>query len=122
MRAVVLILLLLAVAVCAAEYKIIQQDEQGRFYLDERAVIEIANYIKRLEELNANYKLQITNLEQQVQNLKEQIALYEEMKKGYETQISELNEKIAKLEARQTWQWIVVAVVTVGSLVLVFVK
>lgn len=117
----ILIALLIISTTFCAEYKIIKSDD-GRYYLDEQSVLAIANYIAKLEELNNNYRLQISNLEQQVSNLKEQIKIYEQMKQAYENRIDELQKQIAALQAKQTWQWVVVAVVTVGSLVLVFVK
>jgi len=57
------LMILLAMVCVAQEYKVIQRAEDGRYYLDEQTVLLIANYIKQLEELNQNYKSQISNLE-----------------------------------------------------------
>ncbi|MEM2126472.1 MAG: hypothetical protein QXQ53_08765, partial [Candidatus Methanosuratincola sp.] len=79
----------------------IQKSEDGRYYLDEETVIMLANYISKLEDLNANYKLQIANLEEQVKNLKELLQIERKQVEILKEEIAELQKK---LEAAQKWR------------------
>lgn len=97
------------------------REENGKFYMDEETVIALANYIQKLEDLNQNYKLQIANLEEQVRNLKRMINAYEEKVALLEKKNKALQEEIAALKARYTI-WTVVAAITVGTVVYLFVK
>ena len=97
------------------------REENGRFYMDEQAVIALANYIQKLEDLNQNYKLQIANLEEQVRNLKGMVKAYEEKITLLEQKNKALQDEIAALKARYT-MWTVIAVVAVGTVVYLFVK
>jgi len=100
-------------------YQFIKQATDGRFYLEEQTVVELANYIKQLEELNKNYLAQIENLKKQIANLEEQIL-------NLEQQVAILNYEKKKLEdmlrAEKLKTWTVVAVVALGATVLLFVK
>jgi phage shock protein A len=102
------------------EFKVIRE-ENGRFYMDEQAVIALANYIQKLEDLNQNYKLQIANLEEQVRNLKGMVKAYEEKITLLEQKNKALQDEIATLKARYT-MWTVIAAVAVGTVVYLFVK
>lgn len=118
-----ILLMLLSISMMSfaneSEYKFIQQDENGRFYMDENTVVELANYIKKLQDLNANYKQQISNLEKQIENLEQQIL-------NLEQQVAILSDEKKKLEAmlkaEQLKTWTVVAVVALGATVLFFIK
>jgi len=97
------------------------REENGRFYMDEQAVIALANYIQKLEDLNQNYKLQIANLEEQVRNLKGMVKAYEEKITLLEQKNKALQDEIAALKSRYT-VWTVIAAVAVGTVVYLFVK
>lgn len=103
------------------EYKIIQKSEDGRYYLDDETVVLLANYISKLEDLNANYKMQISNLEQQVQNLKLLLEAEQNEKKNLEAEINELQRQIKALNAKNTI-WTVVAAVAIGGVILLFLQ
>ena len=102
-----------------SNYQFIQQSDDGRFYLTEDAVIELANYIKQLQDLNENYKAQIENLKKQISKLEQQIL-------NLEQQVAILNDEKKKLEdmlrAEKLKTWTVVAVIALGATVLLFVK
>lgn len=107
---------------CCAEYKIVQRSEDGRYYLTEDTVLVLANYIAKLEDLNNNYKLQITNLEQQVANLKELLNLQKTETESYKLQLEQAQKELQKYKTSTT-TWVVVASVAIGtSLILLFVK
>ncbi|ABR31289.1 hypothetical protein [Thermosipho melanesiensis] len=101
------------------EYQFIKQAPDGKFYLEEDTVVELANYIKQLQDLNENYKKQIENLKAQISNLEKQIL-------NLEQQVAILNDEKKKLEAmlkaEQIKTWTVVAVVALGATVLLFIK
>ncbi|OOC36799.1 hypothetical protein SU69_07320 [Thermosipho melanesiensis] len=96
-----------------------KQAPDGKFYLEEDTVVELANYIKQLQDLNENYKKQIENLKAQISNLEKQIL-------NLEQQVAILNDEKKKLEAmlkaEQIKTWTVVAVVALGATVLLFIK
>jgi phage shock protein A len=104
----------------SGEFKVIRE-ENGKFYMDEETVIALANYVQKLEDLNQNYKLQIANLEEQVRNLKRMIKAYEEKVTLLEQKNKALQDEIATLKARYT-MWTVIAAITVGTVVYLFVK
>ena len=101
------------------DYRIIKQATDGRFYLEEQDIIDIANYIKQLEELNKNYLAQIENLKQQIANLEAQIS-------NFEQQIVILNEEKRQIENQLTLEkaktWVIVGAITLGAVVYLFVK
>lgn len=103
------------------EYKIITKSEDGRYYLDEETVVLLANYIAKLEALNQNYSAQISTLEKLVANLKAQIAEYETLVKSYEARMSELEKKLAS-EQKKRIVWTVIAAVSIGGVILLFLK
>ncbi len=104
----------------SAEYKIIQRSEDGRYYLDEESVLMLANYIAKLEELNKNYSLQITNLEEQLKILKELISIETAEKEAYKAEVEKLKNEIAKLRNVNV-VWTVVASIAIGATVILFV-
>jgi len=82
--------------------------------MDESTVIALANYIKQLEELNKNYGLQIDNLSKQVELLKQQnITL--------QAQVDSLNQQL-KEEKNKQLMYTVVAVITIGTTIILFLK
>jgi len=82
--------------------------------MDESTVIALANYIKQLEELNKNYGLQIDNLSKQVELLKQQnITL--------QAQVDSLNQQL-KEEKNKQLIYTVVAVITIGTTIILFLK
>lgn len=101
------------------DYKIIKQSTDGRFYLEEQDIIDIANYIKRLEELNKNYLAQIENLKQQIANLEAQILNLEEQVKTLQVENKKLQEQL-RIEQLKTWS--VVGIVALGTVVYLFIK
>jgi len=119
MKRLLILLILFAVVSLFAEYKIIQRAEDGRYYLDEETVILLANYIKQLEELNQNYRAQIANLEQQVQVLRDMLELEKAEKKALAEEVQRLK---TELDKQKRVAWIVVGAITIGTLVLLFVR
>ena len=101
------------------DFRIIKQATDGRFYLEEQDIIDIANYIKQLEELNKNYLAQIENLKQQIANLEAQIS-------NFEQQIAILNEEKKQIENQLVLEkaktWVIVGAITLGAVVYLFVK
>lgn len=101
------------------EYMFIKQATDGRFYMEENTVIELANYIKQLKELNNNYLAQIENLKKQIANLEKQISNLEE-------QVAILSDEKRKLEhllkAEKLKSWTVVAVIVLGATAIFFIK
>lgn len=120
LKKALLIFAALLSCVAFAEYKIVKS-ENGRFYLDEDSVVALASYIAKLEALNENYKLQIANLEEQVRVLKEALAQKE---REVEVLKVELEKTKKALEEAKLWRnaMTVVAAVTIGTLVILFVK
>ncbi len=116
-------MMLLSILIHANEnnYEFIFRDENGRYYLTDETVLELANYIKRLEDLNMNYKKQIANLEQQIKNLEEQIANLEQQIKVYENVNLKLQKELEK-EIAKKYIWTVVSVITVGATIILFLK
>ncbi len=114
-------MMLLAISTMfSEEFQIIQRSEDGRWYLTDETVVALANYIKKLEELNENYKKQIetlesikVNLEQQVETLKAQV---EELKQ----ENSQLQSELRKYQIRD-FIYKVVAAITIGGVVYLFV-
>ena len=119
-RILVFALIILAVLSFAEEYKIIQQDESGRYYLDEETVLLLANYIKQLEELNNNYKAQIATLEQQTAKLQELLQLTETENKALKRELEETKKEINSLSTKTTI-WSVVAAIAIGTSIVLFV-
>jgi len=98
----------------ASNTQFIIQAPDGRYYMDESMVIALANYIKQLEELNKNYGLQIDNLSKQVELLKQQnITL--------QAQVDSLNQQL-KEEKNKQLIYTVVAVITIGTTIILFLK
>lgn len=98
----------------ASNTQFIIQAPDGRYYMDESTVIALANYIKQLEELNKNYGLQIDNLSKQVELLKQQnITL--------QAQVDSLNQQL-KEEKNKQLIYTVVAVITIGTTIILFLK
>ena len=119
MKRILAILIMLCVILAFGEYKIIQRDENGRYYLDEETVLLLANYIKQLEELNQNYRMQIANLEQQVKVLKDLLELEKAERAALENEVAQLQ---AELEKRKLATWTVVAAIAIGTVVLLFAR
>jgi len=82
--------------------------------MDESMVIALANYIKQLEELNKNYGLQIDNLSKQVELLKQQNVTLQ-------AQVDSLNQQL-KEEKNKQLIYTVVAVITIGTTIILFLK
>jgi len=82
--------------------------------MDESTVIALANYIKQLEELNKNYGLQIDNLSKQVELLKQQNVTLQ-------AQVDSLNQQL-KEEKNKQLIYTVVAVITIGTTIILFLK
>lgn len=101
------------------EFQIIQRSPDGKYYLTDDTVVELANYIKQLQDLNSNYLKQIENLKAQIANLEQQIAILEQ-------EVVVLNNEKKKLEALLNAErfktWTVVAVVALGTTIFLFVK
>ena len=98
----------------ASDTQLIFRSDDGRYYLTEESVIAIANYIKQLEDLNANYGQQIENLKKQIENLSQQTDL-----------LKAENEKLkAELEQQRQQKliWTVVATLAIGGVLYIFVK
>ena len=100
---------------------IILDQKTGNAIIPADKIIPLANYIKRLEELN--------------KNLKKQIEIYERMKENYEMQIESLkaeNERLQKELAEKKkenfWEkvrsisWQVLAIINVGTIIYIFLK
>lgn len=104
----------------ATKYKIIQKSDDGRYYLDEQAVIDLANYISRLESLVANYEEQIKVYEELIQNYEATIAAYKDQVAEMEQQYKTLEKEVAKLKFSRT-AWQVVAAIAVGGIIYLFV-
>jgi phage shock protein A len=104
-----------------SEYKFIQQDKDGKFYLTEQAVIDLANYIKQLQDLNNNYKAQIENLKAQIANLEKQILNLEQQVKTLEEENRKLQQELA-FEKTKKVVWNVVAVISIGATIYLFIK
>jgi len=119
MKRVFIVVILLCAILTFAQYKIIQRDEDGRYYLDEETVMLLANYIKQLEELNQNYRAQIANLEQQVKVLKDLLELEKAEKEALAEEVERLK---TELERRKTVVWTVVGAIAVGTIILLFVR
>jgi len=119
MKRILVLFVLLCVILAFGEYKIIQRDENGRYYLDEETVLLLANYIKQLEELNQNYRAQIANLEQQVKVLKDLLELEKAEKEALADEVERLK---AELEKRKTVVWTVVGAIVIGTVILLFVR
>lgn len=102
-------------------YNFIQQSPDGRFYLTEDTVIELANYIKQLQELNNNYLEQINNLKEQINNLKQQISNLEEQIKVLESKNLELQKELEAEKLKKT-VLTVIATITLGTTIYLFVK
>ena len=119
MRRVLALFILLCVILAFGQYKIIQRDESGRYYLDEETVLLLANYIKQLEELNQNYRAQIANLEQQVKVLKDLLELEKAQRVAFENEVARLQ---AELDRRKTLTWAVVSAIVIGTVILLFVR
>ncbi|EKF49542.1 hypothetical protein H17ap60334_05002 [Thermosipho africanus H17ap60334] len=87
--------------------------------MDENTVVELANYIKQLQDLNNNYKAQIENLKAQIANLEKQIS-------NLEQQVAILSDEKKKLEAmlkaEKMKTWTVVAAITIGTTIYLFIK
>lgn len=116
---IMLLSLLIAFSNENSEFQIIQRSPDGKYYLTDQTVIELANYIKQLQDLNSNYLKQIDNLKAQISNLEKQIA-------NLEQEIAILNDEKKKLEALLNAErfktWTVVAVVVLGATMILFVK
>jgi phage shock protein A len=104
-----------------SEYKFIQQDKDGKFYLTEQAVIDLANYIKQLQDLNNNYLAQIDNLKKQIDNLEKQIANLEQQILSLQEEKKKLEQELA-MEKMKTITWTVVAAITIGTTIYLFIK
>lgn len=114
-------MLLITSIAFSEEYKIIRRSEDGRYYLDEETLVMLANYIARLEELNENYKLQISNLEQQVIKLKELLELERAEKNSLTEELNRVKTELEKLKKANT-VWTVVAAIAIGATIVLFVK
>lgn len=101
--------------------QIILKSDDGRYYLTEQSVIDLANYLKKLEDLNANYSEQITNLKKQIDNLSLQINELEKQISVLEQEKRDL-EKALENEKNKKLTWTVVAVLTIGTTIYFFVK
>ena len=97
-----------------SDVEFIFKADDGNYYLSEQSVLALANYIKQLEDLNANYGQQIENLKKQIENLNQQTDL-----------LKAENEKL-KVELEQQKQqkivWTVVATLAIGGVLYIFVK
>ena len=113
--------LLISLMTFSEDYQIIQRSEDGRYYLDENTVILLADYIKKLEDLNSNYQLQISNLEEQVANLKELISAYEDEINNLRSENQSLKQEIESLSWQKTTLGVVTAV-AVGAVIILFLK
>ncbi|MBB6061875.1 phage shock protein A [Thermosipho japonicus] len=102
-------------------YNFIQQSPDGKFYLTEDSVIELANYIKQLQELNANYLKQIENLKAQIANLEKQILNLEQQVKTLEEENNKLQKELETEKAKKL-VWTVVATIAIGSTIYLFIK
>lgn len=102
-------------------YQFIFQDKDGRYYLTEDTVIELANYIKKLQDLNTNYLAQINNLKQQIANLEKQILNLEEQVKILEDENNKLKKELEQERTRKLI-WTVVATIFIGSTIILFLK
>lgn len=90
------------------------KNADGNYYMSEESVITLANYLKQLEMLVANYGEQIDNLKKQIENLNAQNEL-----------LKAENEKLkAEVEQQKAQKitWTVVAALTIGGVLYLFVK
>ncbi|OOC42447.1 hypothetical protein XO08_07920 [Thermosipho sp. 1074] len=71
--------------------------------------MDIANYIKQLEELNKNYLQQIDNLKKQIANLEAQILNLEKQQE-------------LTIERTKKFVWEIVAVIAIGTTIYLFIK
>ncbi len=102
-------------------YNFIQQSPDGKFYLTEETVVDLANYIKQLQDLNANYLKQIENLKAQISNLEKQILNLEQQVKTLEEENKKLQQELTNEKTKQI-VWTVVATIAIGSAIYIFVK
>jgi phage shock protein A len=89
--------------------------------MDENTVVELANYIKQLQDLNNNYKAQIENLKAQISNLEKQILNLEQQVKTLEEENNKLQKEL-EVEKTKKLVWTVVATIAIGSTIYLFVK
>ena len=114
-------MLLITSMVFCEDYRIIQKSEDGRYYLDENTVILLANYIKKLEDMNMNYQAQIGNLEEQVANLKDLISAYEEEINKLSQDNKSLKDQIDSLSWQRTTLG-VIAAISIGAVIILFLR
>lgn len=114
-------MLLTSLMIASESYKIIQKSEDGRYYLDEETVLALANYIAKLEDLNSNYKLQISNLESQVATLKDLLTIQKSETEAYKSQVEQLKAEVEKYKAATT-TFVVVSAIAIGAVIILFVK
>ena len=97
-----------------SDVEFIFKADDGNYYLSEQSVLALANYIKQLEDLNANYGQQIENLKKQIENLSTENEL-----------LKSENEKLkAEVESQKAQKvaWTVVATLAIGGVLYIFVK
>lgn len=117
--------MLLSILILAEEnnnnYNFIFRSEDGRYYLTEESVIDLANYIKKLQDLNENYKKQIENLKAQIDNLEKQILNLEKQVEVLENENKKLQQEL-EIEKMKKYAWTVVTVISIGTAVFLFLK
>lgn len=103
------------------EFQIIQRSPDGKYYLTDDTVVELANYIKQLQDLNNNYLAQIDNLKKQIDNLEKQIANLEQQILSLQEEKKKLEHELV-MERMKTITWTVVAAITIGTTIYLFIK
>ena len=118
---ITLMTLLISLTTFCEDFQIIQKSNDGRYYLDENTVMLLANYIKKLEDLNANYEMQISNLEEQVANLRDLLTAYEQEIDDLTSENEKLKHEVETLSWQRSALGIVTAI-TVGAVIILFLK
>ncbi len=90
------------------------KNADGNYYMSEESVITLANYLKQLESLLTNYGEQIDNLKKEVENLTSQNQLLQVENEQLKKQLEE--------QKAQKITWTVVAALTIGGVLYLFVK
>ena len=97
-----------------SDVEFIFKADDGNYYLSEQSVLALANYIKQLEDLNANYGQQIENLKKQIENLSAQNELLKTENEKLKAEIE--SQKVQKVA------WTVVAGIVIGGVLYLFLK
>ena len=88
--------------------------DTGNAIIPADKIIPLANYIKRLEELNKLYLEQIKTYETLVENYEKQI-------KALEEEVNALEDELQKEKSKKI-VWQVITAIAVGSIVYLFIK